>query len=150
MGLYDFAFCSKIDNKDFVQIPIIDRPIEFISPLSFSFSNISDAIKKYPLIGYEKEIPVNDIIRLILPSMDISKSPTFRAPSEHTIASFVEKGFGVALIAKINLKEFQVKSIELPGSKYSVFLTYLRGKKISPLVERFITYCKSFSNIYSA
>ena len=132
-GVYDLLLCSRSEDEDVIQFPILSEPILFLSPEGTPPPENWQDLAGIDLIGYEKGSVMDTVLTELAGRQGVRLRFTSRAPTEAAIASLVEYGFGCALVpwSESIPGAYRVARAPLPGGEYSreLYLTTLREEK---------------------
>ncbi|MGO5052118.1 LysR family transcriptional regulator [Lachnospiraceae bacterium LCP25S3_G4] len=146
------SFAENYPELDFV--PILRQEMVIIvslnHPLSTNTSVDFNVFNTYPLITYNMYSGLGNYTRKILKSNQITPNVICEAADEYAIASLVEEGFGIALVANVAAIH-QAKVAVLPLSKsnyhHTVYMAYHKNRYLAPAVKSFIEFVKATRDI---
>lgn len=146
---YDAIFGSFVENEPDIQfVPILKQEMIIITPVDHPLSkkkNISlKDLESYPIIGYEKYSGLGKFTNHIYSTNNIHPSIIVESPDENAIASLVSEGFGIALVADVDILEhFKLIKLHLTHKIFhNVYMAYLKGHYQIPAVRNFISFIK--------
>lgn len=152
---YDFILCSEAADPEIQQIPVILEPLVLIFPGGeeeriFSEkcreagkgaeTNVWDRISGLSLIGYDETSAMNETLKELAREERTAFQFIYRLPDEQSIAAFVERGLGCAIVPDTSiLKKYAVRKMPLPGPGYcrKICITTRKGHKSTGAAKRF-------------
>lgn len=146
---YDAIFGSIADNEPDIQfVPILKQEMIVITPINHPLNNEKSITLKeledYPIIGYERYSGLGKFTNHTYSTNNIHPNIIVESPDENAIASLVSEGFGIALVADVDILEhFKLHKIHLDNKIYhNVYMAYLKGRYQVPAVKNFISFIK--------
>lgn len=146
---FDAIFCSYVDNEPEIQfVPILNQEMVVITPIKHPLSNLKTMdlkqLEEYSLIGYEKYSGLGKYTAHIYSLNDMHPTIKVESPDENAIASLVQEGFGIALVADVEiLNNYKLHKIHLNDPLFhKVYMAYLKGQYQIPSVQSFISFIK--------
>lgn len=124
----DLAICSKISNDSRIHYQkFIEEQIILITPLDHPLAQYDEIdlqeIAPYPFIHFNESSGLRPSIDSLFVHSNIQPKTIFEVEEDHAMASFVQYGFGIALIPNIpTLDAYQIKKIKI---KHPIFHRYL-------------------------
>ncbi|KRL54555.1 LysR family transcriptional regulator [Furfurilactobacillus rossiae] len=162
----DLVLASRIQklgdtdaNKEFLFTPLVKQEIVLAVPIHHPLTHkknvfVSD-IAKYSLIAYSQSSGLRPLLDKILEHSGIEPKIKYEVEEDYTIVSFVEHGFGIALVPNLpQLKQEHVKLIHLTDNyvAHQLYLVTKINQFMAPSVTRFkeflMRYCASDINGY--
>lgn len=151
---YDAIFGSIVDNEPEIQfVPILKQEMIVITPINHPLSNKDtitlEELENYPIIGYERYSGLGRFTNHTYSTNNIHPNIIVESPDENAIASLVSEGFGIALVADVDILEhFKLHKIHLNNPIYhNVYMAYLKGRYQVKAVKNFISFIKRESSI---
>lgn len=146
---FDAIFCSYVDNEPEIQfVPILNQEMVVITPIDHPLKKVDTIdlkqLEQYSLIGYEKYSGLGKYTAHIYASNQMHPNIKVESPDENAIASLVQEGFGIALVADVEiLNNFKLHKIHLSDPLFhKVYMAYLKGQYQIPSVQSFISFIK--------
>lgn len=119
-GVYDCLICSDSVDPDIVQIPLEEEPIRLIQAQGQPVPETWEELLRLPLIGYEEDSAMNEVLRKISREVGREFSFEFRAPNEEAIAALAAHGIGVAIAPwNRSMRGHAVEAHPLPSGSWS-------------------------------
>lgn len=148
-GRYDLIFGTRDSNEISIRfVPVLRQQMVVIMPEGHPLaarSEISaDCFNQYPVLTYDRTSGLGKQSMHFFRRHGIHPKIICESPDENGITSLVRKGFGIALIARVDSLCYDglcVRPLE-PALQFThtVYMGYLAGKYQIPAVARFIKF----------
>jgi DNA-binding transcriptional LysR family regulator len=146
----DLALCSHIDHPAVHFTPLFKQELVLIVPNDHVLATKSEVtlkqITQHPFINFSKGSGLRPIIDKLFENMTPPKT-VFELTEDHSIAGFVENGFGISIVPGIkSLKAFDLNIIkikDMPFNRY-IYLARLTDKYLSPITLKFIDFITTY------
>ena len=157
-GKYDLIFGTNLhDEPGIVTIPVINTEMVVIMPKDHALKDLDSidhkVFSQYPVLKYDKYSTLGTYTEQYFSAYNIIPDITFEFPDEESIASFVSKGFGIALVADVPCiyqDNILVKPLVANERlKQTISLAYLENQNHSPATLRLIEFIKESYNAES-
>ncbi|MDD3184317.1 MAG: LysR family transcriptional regulator [Anaerostipes sp.] len=152
--IYDIIFASHAENEPDIEFfPIQINDLVIITPKGHPLSKEKeitlDCLTQYPVIGYDTNSGLGNILNSIFSEHKIHPNITCQCPDENSIASLVAEDFGIAIVS--NIEQIQNANIEIlpitsPHLTHTVYMAYLKENYQITVVKRFIKFIKKRTN----
>lgn len=161
-GLYsekfDMIFASNIDKLGeqstdnlFDVIPLVQQEIVAVVPEKHPLALVDQLEVKdlapFPLIAFSQNSGLRPLIDKIFNSAHVQPKIMYEVEEDNTMASFVQHGFGVALIPYLPLLKEDgiiIKHLKNLPVQHQIFLIIKRNHFVTPSVHRFQEFSKSY------
>ena len=148
-GKYDLIFGTNMQKEPGINmIPVFETGMVVLIPNNHPLKDAETidhtAFTQYPVLKYDKESTLGQYTDQYFSAYNVVPDVTLEFPDEQSIASFVSKGFGIALAADIpcvhreNVIVKRMKKAE--QLKQEVSLAYLDTQNHSPSIVRLIQF----------
>ncbi len=150
-GRYDVVFGTKDISEIAIRfIPLTSQKMVVIMPEGHPLADRTfigpEAFSSYPVLTYDRSSGLGKETQTFFRRQGLRPRIICESPDEVGIASLVEKGFGIALVADVDF-------IHRPGIcirplaedlqfSHTVYMGYLAGKYQIPAVYRFIKFIR--------
>ena len=146
-GVYDLLLCSRWEDDGLAQTSVLSQELIWLAPADRMKSPASwQELADLPLIGYEEQSAMAQMLEHIAASEQVTLSFAYRAPNEEAIAALVSHGFGFAVVPRVTtLQHYDVSCHPLPGSGHirQIYLTTLKNRRCTGAARRFMEFCLS-------
>ena len=147
---FDIIFGSYVDNEPDIQfIPIINQEMVVIlpegHPLEHKESIILADLEHYPLIGYDKISGLGRFTNRLYETHGLHTNIICACPDEYGISALVEKDFGIALVADVDIiheKNVKIRSLDDQKLTHTVYLGHRKDQYMIPAVRDFIKFIR--------
>lgn len=155
-GELDVGFGGYIEAEELEFFPIITEEMVLITPKGHELEK-QDAVsiqelKNYPVIGYDRESWLGTYTKKLYKRLSFQPNIVVECPDEHSIVAMVSENFGIALVPRIaevdetRVNIHKLSDIELVNR---TFMFWMKDHYQIPVVERFVTYMKTESDLES-
>lgn len=147
---FDIIFGSYVENEPDIQfVPIIHQEMVVVTPVGHPLSEktsvtLSD-LARYPIIGYDRNSGLGKYTNRLYETHGLHLDIICESPDEYGITALVEKDFGIALVADVeilqqrNILKFSVSDQRLI---HTVYLGYKKDQFMIPAVRNFIQFIR--------
>lgn len=147
---FDIIFGSYVDNEPDIQfIPIINQEMVVITPLEHPLNSHSSIVlsdlERYPLIGYDRTSGLGKYTNELYETHGLHPNIICASPDEYAISALVEKGFGIAFVADVDVirqRSVRVHSLSDLRLIHTVYLGYRKDTFQIPAVRDFIQFIR--------
>lgn len=153
-GRFDIGFCSKEADPEIEFTPLFEQKLVLIVPEAHPLANKKsinlNETAEYPQIMFSKSSGLRPIIEDMFKSVGVAPNIIYEVEEEFTIAGFVAKNFGVAVvpsIALLNLMKVKTLDITWPPYKRYIYLANALKKYTAPVVTEFKNFVLGSFNI---
>lgn len=148
---YDVLFCHRPpEDPEISAIPLFHQSLQAIVPLDHPLAQAEsirpEALAPYPLALYQQSGPDGQYCEALLRRY-FAPNVVFRAEDEPSLYRMVATGCGLAVAIRApELTSFPVRAIPIQGEgfRFEIQLAYLANRYLSPVVERFIQFARTF------
>jgi DNA-binding transcriptional LysR family regulator len=146
----DLALCSHINHPAVDFTPLFKQELVLIVPNDHVLATESEVsvkqITHYPFINFSKGSGLRPVIDKLFENMTPPKA-VFEITEDHSIAGFVENGFGISIVPNIkSLSAFDLNIIkikDMPFDRY-IYLAKLKDKYLSPVTLKFVDFITNY------
>ena len=143
-GVYDLLLCSRWEDDGLAQTSVLSQELIWLAPADRMKSPAFwQELADLPLIGYEEQSAMAQMLEHIAASEQVTLSFAYRAPNEEAIAALVSHGFGFAVVPRVTtLRHYAVSCHPLPGSGHvrQIYLTTLKNRRCTGAARRFMEF----------
>ncbi|MBQ9155565.1 MAG: LysR family transcriptional regulator [Eubacterium sp.] len=158
VGHLDVGFCAFVENENDLEFyPLIKQEMVIIAPKDHPLSRKGEGGKaslqeltSYPVIGYDRFSGLGGYTTRLYRRLGIKPDIICECPDENAIQALVREGFGIGLVAKVDMleeKDISILKLEDAELFHHVHMVWLKNHYHMPAIQKFIDYMKGQSNL---